>query len=84
MAKSNQAERQTAEKDRTGGVSEIEETIKTRDASDRFQISKPFLYQLMARREIAYVQLGRHRRIVVSSLQAYLKKHLVPAIESAG
>jgi excisionase family DNA binding protein len=52
----------------------VERLLKVEEASERLQISRAFLYELMAAGEIDSVSIGAARRVPESSLDAYVQK----------
>lgn len=54
----------------------VEELMTVREAAKRLSVSKPHVYNLMLRRELPYVQIGRSRRIPAEALDAFIREHL--------
>jgi excisionase family DNA binding protein len=56
-----------------------DEYLKIPEVCRRLSLGRTAVYGLMDRGEISYVKFGRARRIVLNSLQAYIRRATVPA-----
>lgn len=55
------------------------ELLKIEDAARRLSVSRSVLYRLMDADEIAWVKVGRSRRVVKSSLYEYVNRKAADA-----
>jgi excisionase family DNA binding protein len=52
----------------------VERLLKVQEAAERLQVSRAFLYELMASGQVDSVSIGAARRVPESSLDAYIKR----------
>ena len=52
----------------------MERLLKVHEAAERLQVSRAFLYELMASGEVDSVSIGAARRVPESSLDTYIQR----------
>jgi excisionase family DNA binding protein len=58
-----------------GDINEVERLERVSEVAKRLGVSQPFVYRLMDRGELPYVQLGRARRISPAAVEAFIRGH---------
>lgn len=60
-----------------------DEYLKIPEVCRRLSLGRTAVYSLMDRRELAYFKFGRARRVSAESLEAYIRRSIIPARTSS-
>lgn len=53
----------------------MKQLMTVTEVAEYLQVSKPTAYRLMAAGQLAWVQIGAHRRITLAAIEEYIAAH---------